>query len=80
MPPEVLPGRILVELISNDRVIGGLTQAAAKLAWLFTPAFARGTVGTTARTVELVKLTENSFRDVNIAFANELSWCAINST
>ena len=73
-PERVLPGRILKELISNDRVIGGLTPAAAKAGQDFYASFCQGELHrTTARTAELVKLTENSFRDVNIAFANELS-------
>jgi UDP-N-acetyl-D-mannosaminuronic acid dehydrogenase len=73
-PERVLPGRILQELISNDRVIGGLTHAAAEAGQRFYASFCQGELlTTTARTAELVKLTENSFRDVNIAFANELS-------
>ena len=73
-PERVLPGRILQELVSNDRVIGGLTPPAAEAARVFYASFCQGELlTTTARTAELVKLTENSFRDVNIAFANELS-------
>ena len=73
-PERVLPGRILQELISNDRVIGGLTPAAAAAGQAFYSSFCQGELlATTARTAELVKLTENGFRDVNIAFANELS-------
>jgi UDP-N-acetyl-D-mannosaminuronic acid dehydrogenase len=73
-PERVLPGRILQELLSNDRVIGGLTPDAAEAGWTFYATFCQGELlTTTARTAELVKLTENSFRDVNIAFANELS-------
>jgi UDP-N-acetyl-D-mannosaminuronic acid dehydrogenase len=73
-PERVLPGRILQELISNDRVIGGLTPAAAQAGLAFYASFCQGELlATAARTAELVKLTENSFRDVNIAFANELS-------
>ncbi len=73
-PERVLPGRILQELISNDRVIGGLTPAAALAGSNFYSSFCEGELlQTTSRTAELVKLTENSFRDVNIAFANELS-------
>jgi UDP-N-acetyl-D-mannosaminuronic acid dehydrogenase len=73
-PERVLPGRILQELISNDRVIGGLTPAAAEAGKAFYATFCKGELlATTARTAELVKLTENSYRDVNIAFANELS-------
>ena len=73
-PERVLPGRILQELISNDRVIGGLTPAATAAGQAFYSSFCQGELlATTARAAELVKLTENSFRDVNIAFANELS-------
>jgi len=73
-PERVLPGRILVELVNNDRCIGGVTKNCARQAQRFYKLFVRGTcITTTARTAELVKLAENSFRDVNIAFANELS-------
>lgn len=73
-PERVLPGRILLELISNDRVIGGLSPVAAEAGKSFYATFCEGELLTTsARTAELVKLAENSFRDVNIAFANELS-------
>jgi len=73
-PERVLPGRILQELISNDRVIGGLTIAAALAGKTFYSSFCKGELLTTSsNTAEMVKLTENSFRDVNIAFANELS-------
>ncbi len=73
-PERVLPGRILQELITNDRVIGGLTPGAAEAGQGFYASFCQGQLlATTARTAELVKLTENSFRDLNIAFANELS-------
>jgi UDP-N-acetyl-D-mannosaminuronic acid dehydrogenase len=73
-PERVLPGRILQELIHNDRVIGGLSPAAAEAGKAFYASFCQGELlTTTARTAELVKLSENSFRDVNIAFANELS-------
>src|SRR6266702_4614346 len=73
-PERVLPGRILTELINNDRCIGGITPACTRLAQRFYKMFVRGAcVATTARAAELVKLTENAFRDTNIAFANELS-------
>jgi UDP-N-acetyl-D-mannosaminuronic acid dehydrogenase len=73
-PERVLPGRILTELVENDRVAGGINQASTDAAVEFYQTFVRGEViGTDARTAEMVKLTENSFRDVNIAFANELS-------
>lgn len=73
-PERVLPGRILTELVENDRVVGGVNPASTEAAVDFYQSFVRGEViGTDARTAEMVKLTENSFRDVNIAFANELS-------
>ena len=76
-PERVLPGRILVELIDNDRVIGGITPRCARKALAFYRRFVRGAcVTTTARAAEMTKLTENAFRDVNIAFANELSLLA----
>ena len=76
-PERVLPGRILVELIDNDRVIGGVTPRCARKALGFYRRFVRGAcVTTTARAAEMTKLTENAFRDVNIAFANELSLVA----
>lgn len=73
-PERVLPGYVMQELISNDRVIGGMSAACAKRAQELYETFVRGEcIITTARTAEMAKLTENSFRDVNIAFANELS-------
>ena len=76
-PERVLPGRILVELIDNDRVIGGITPRCARKALTFYRRFVRGAcVTTSARAAEMTKLTENAFRDVNIAFANELSLVA----
>jgi UDP-N-acetyl-D-mannosaminuronic acid dehydrogenase len=73
-PERVLPGRILTELINNDRCIGGITPGCTRRAQRFYKTFVRGAcVPTTARAAELVKLTENAFRDTNIAFANELS-------
>lgn len=73
-PERVLPGRILNELINNDRCIGGITPACTRRAQRFYKTFVRGAcVATTARAAELVKLTENAYRDTNIAFANELS-------
>ncbi len=78
-PERVLPGRILVELIDNDRVIGGITPRCARKALLFYRRFVRGAcVTTSAKAAEMTKLTENAFRDVNIAFANELSIVAEN--
>ncbi len=73
-PERVLPGRVLHELVANDRVIGGMTSRCAEQAKALYKTFVRGECITTdARTAELCKLTENAFRDVNIAFANELS-------
>jgi UDP-N-acetyl-D-mannosaminuronic acid dehydrogenase len=73
-PERVLPGRIMHELVSNDRIIGGITPEATKKTADFYRTFVQGEVfETDARTAEMAKLTENSFRDVNIAFANELS-------
>lgn len=73
-PERVLPGSIVSELVANDRVVGGLTPGCAARAREFYETFVRGKcIETDARTAELTKLTENSFRDVNIAFANELS-------
>jgi UDP-N-acetyl-D-mannosaminuronic acid dehydrogenase len=74
-PERVLPGRILTELVNNDRCIGGITTMCARRAQRFYKTFVRGAcVATTARTAEFVKLTENAYRDTNIAFANELSF------
>lgn len=76
-PERVLPGRILEELTHNDRSIGGITPRCARKALAFYKLFVRGTCVTTdARSAEMTKLVENSFRDVNIAFANELSMIA----
>ena len=73
-PERVLPGKIMAELVDNDRVVGGLTPAATRAAADFYRIFVHGYVfETDAKTAEMCKLAENSFRDVNIAFANELS-------
>ena len=73
-PERVLPGKILKELTQNDRIVGGLSKKAAEKAAEFYKTFVKGEIlKTDARTAEMAKLTENSFRDVNIAFANELS-------
>ncbi|GAA1451708.1 UDP-N-acetyl-D-mannosamine dehydrogenase [Nesterenkonia lacusekhoensis] len=73
-PERVLPGKIMEEMITNDRIIGGITQEAAEAAKTLYRSFCRGEILLTgAKTAEMAKLTENSFRDVNIAFANELS-------
>ena len=73
-PERVLPGRILIELVENDRVVGGINEESTAVTVEFYERFVRGAVlPTTAKTAEMVKLTENSSRDVQIAFANELS-------
>ncbi|KQM64105.1 UDP-N-acetyl-D-mannosaminuronic acid dehydrogenase [Sphingomonas sp. Leaf16] len=73
-PERVLPGRIILELVSNERSIGGITPACAEAACGFYRRFVEGACTvTTARTAEMVKLVENTSRDVAIAFANELS-------
>ena len=74
-PERVLPGRIMDEIISNDRVIGGITRRCAERAKSLYQNFVVGkcVIASHSRVAELTKLSENSFRDVNIAFANELS-------
>lgn len=73
-PERVLPGNVIYELEHNDRVIGGITAESTALAQAFYRKFVKGELhATNARTAEMVKLTENSSRDVQIAFANELS-------
>ncbi|UTW54406.1 UDP-N-acetyl-D-mannosamine dehydrogenase [Kordiimonas sp. SCSIO 12610] len=73
-PERVLPGRILIELVQNDRIIGGMTEPCADKARNLYETVVRGECFlTTSQTAELAKLSENAFRDVNIAFANELS-------
>lgn len=73
-PERVLPGNVMYELIHNDRVIGGVNDESTQKALSFYRQFVKGDLhATTARTAEMCKLTENSSRDVQIAFANELS-------
>lgn len=73
-PERVLPGSVVKELISNDRVIGGITQECSNRCVELYKIFVQGEcIITNARTAEMAKLTENASRDVNIAFANELS-------
>ena len=73
-PERVLPGHIMRELVENDRIVGGTTPEATKATVEFYKTFVEGEVlSTDAKTAEMAKLTENSFRDTNIAFANELS-------
>lgn len=76
-PERVLPGRVLHEVVSNPRIIGGVNAESTKACVDFYRSFVRGEVFETgARCAEMVKLAENSFRDVNIAFANEMSLVA----
>jgi UDP-N-acetyl-D-mannosaminuronic acid dehydrogenase len=73
-PERVLPGRIMIEIVTNDRVIGGVSEACAARARSLYELISRGEcLVTDATTAEMAKLSENAFRDVNIAFANELS-------
>jgi UDP-N-acetyl-D-mannosaminuronic acid dehydrogenase len=73
-PERVLPGRVMIEIATNDRVIGGLTPACAARAVELYRTFCRGElIVTDATSAEMAKLAENAYRDVNIAFANELS-------
>ncbi|MDC1422802.1 UDP-N-acetyl-D-mannosamine dehydrogenase [Gammaproteobacteria bacterium] len=74
-PERVLPGKVMQELITNDRVIGGMTPTCSARAKELYKIFATGdcVIASSPRVAEMAKLTENSFRDVNIAFANELS-------
>lgn len=73
-PERILPGNVIYELVHNDRVIGGMNEASTDKAIEFYARFVQGTLHkTNARTAEMCKLTENSSRDVQIAFANELS-------
>jgi UDP-N-acetyl-D-mannosaminuronic acid dehydrogenase len=74
-PERVLPGKVMQELITNDRIIGGMTPRCSELATKLYKTFVTGlcVIASSPRVAEMAKLTENSFRDVNIAFANELS-------
>lgn len=73
-PERVLPGKVVSELVNNDRIIGGMTRRCSRRATELYKTFVTAEcIPTNARTAEMCKLTENSFRDVNIAFANELS-------
>lgn len=73
-PERVLPGQIIRELVDNDRIIGGINEASARKAQELYRSFCNGAILLTdSKTAEMAKLVENSFRDVNIAFANELS-------
>jgi UDP-N-acetyl-D-mannosaminuronic acid dehydrogenase len=73
-PERVLPGRIMIELIENDRIVGGINEMSARKVAEFYKSFVTGEVFVTdSKTAEMAKLSENAFRDVNIAFANDLS-------
>src|SRR5699024_9128490 len=73
-PERIIPGHMITELLENDRIIGGLSSGSTARAISLYRAFGRGRlVATSSRVAEMVKLTEYAFRDVNIAFANELS-------
>ena len=73
-PERVLPGQVMSELVSNDRIIGGMTEKCAQQAREIYETFVRGACMVTGtRTAELCKLAENAYRDINIAYANELS-------
>ena len=73
-PERVLPGNLIEELVHNDRIIGGVNEQSTQSAMNFYSEFVKGKIyGTDSRTAELSKLAENTFRDINIAFANELS-------
>ncbi|GAA4030881.1 UDP-N-acetyl-D-mannosamine dehydrogenase [Arthrobacter methylotrophus] len=73
-PERVLPGRVMIELVTNDRIVGGMTPEAAAMAKELYAVFCQGEILVTDDvTAEMAKLVENSYRDVNIAFANELS-------
>ncbi len=73
-PERVLPGRILIELVQNDRIVGGVDEKSTRAAAEFYRQFVSGEVfETSAKLAEMTKLTENTYRDVNIALANELS-------
>lgn len=73
-PERVIPGKIFEELINNDRIVGGITPKSAELTKELYETFVQGQIHLTdATTAELVKVMENTYRDVNIAFANELA-------
>ena len=78
-PERVIPGKVMSEILDNDRVVGGVDIESTEKVTKFYESFVRGQVlQTDSKTAEMCKLTENSFRDVNIAFANELSILASN--
>lgn len=74
-PERVLPGNILEEFISNDRIIGGINSESALISEKFYKNFVKGDIYLTdSRTAELAKLAENTFRDINIAYANTINY------
>lgn len=73
-PERVLPGNVCYELVNNDRIVGGVNKDSSEKAYQFYKTFVKGKIHITdSKTAEMTKLVENSFRDLNIAFANELS-------
>jgi len=73
-PERVIPGRVFTELVNNDRIVGGINEESSELTKRLYETFVKGTIHLTdATTAELVKVIENTYRDVNIAFANELA-------
>jgi UDP-N-acetyl-D-mannosaminuronic acid dehydrogenase len=73
-PERVLPGRILIELVENNRIVGGINERSCKAVSFLYKTFVKGEIfETTAKTAEMCKLMENTYRDVNIAFANEVA-------
>lgn len=76
-PERVIPGKVFTELVTNDRIIGGINEASARMTTELYESFVQGKMHETdATTAELVKVMENTYRDVNIAFANELAMIA----
>jgi len=73
-PERVIPGRILIELVENNRIVGGINEASAEMVKKLYETFVKGEIYTTnAATAEMCKLMENTYRDVNIALANEVA-------
>ncbi|WP_175640260.1 nucleotide sugar dehydrogenase [Metabacillus schmidteae] len=78
-PERVLPGKLFEELVSNDRIVGGINEKSSQLTVDLYKAFVKGTIHVTdSTTAEMVKLMENTYRDINIAYANELARIAEN--
>ena len=80
-PERVIPGKVFEELVNNDRIVGGINEESSRLTVELYKTFVKGNIHVTdATTAEMVKVIENTYRDVNIAFANELAksvknWC-----